>query len=140
MKRQKFLFIVVGILIVVGSFFLILFQKFKSDIKKDYEQVLLSDTIDPDIVLINLEEGDRSFIGKLLLKIDSCNPILIGIDGWFVGEKDEIHDSVLTKALKIVQNDILGYMIDSSGIPRKSDFRFGSLVKVQGSLMVEGPE
>ena len=75
MKRQKFLFIVVGILIVVGSFFLILFQKFKSDIKKDYEQVLLSDTIDPDIVLINLEEGDRSFIGKLLLKIDSCNPI-----------------------------------------------------------------
>lgn len=140
MKRQTYLLVGVAILIILGSFFLISYQEYKASIKQGREQVLLSNTIDPDIVLINLEEGDRSFIGKLLLKIDSCKPFLIGLDGWFKGEKDSIQDSVLMKALEVVQNDILGYVFDSTDVPMKLNPKFGSLVKDQGSLLVEGPE
>ncbi len=120
--------------------YLITSSRFKPNDSSQSHLVKLTDAIDPDIVLINLEEGDRSFIGNLLPKIDSCDPRLVGIDGWFLGERDSIQDFVLMKAFKVVQNDILGYIVDSSGIPMKSDSKFGSLVKDQGSLVVEGPK
>jgi hypothetical protein len=134
MNRRKYLIVAVVLTNILGTFFLITFHKFKFAEKTDNSEVKLTDKIDPDIVLINLEEGDRSFIGNLLLKIDSCNPTLIAIDGWFENEKHSTQDSVLMHALKNIQNDILGYSFDSTDKPVYSHPKFMSLVSGNGSL------
>lgn len=94
--------------------------------------VNLTDKVDPDIVIINIEEGDREFIGQVLLTIDSCKPKLIGIDAVFVGEKDHTKDSILINALNRIDNVILGYTLDSMGQPLKSHEKFRSLVSDEG--------
>ena len=98
--------------------------------------VQLTDEIDSEIVLINMEEGDRAFIGDLLLTVDSCKPVLIGIDAWFVQEKDYQHDFVLANALKTIDNDILAYTLDSSFNPRKSHEKFREFVSAEGLAVV----
>ena len=107
-------------------FLLIIFSECTSN------SVKTVDTIDPDIILVNIEEGDRSFIGRTLLTIDSCKPKLIGIDAWFIEEKDSIQDSALINALKNVKNVILGYTLDSFGQPLKSHLKFRSHVSNEG--------
>ena len=102
---------------------------------KSYVQ--LTDEIDPDIVLVNIEDGDRAFIGELLLAIDSCQPKLIGIDSWFVQEKEKELDSVLSHALKIIDNDILAYTLDSLQKPRKSHDKFRVNVSAEGLAVVD---
>ena len=87
---------------------------------------------DPDITLINIEEGDREFIGKLLLKIDSLKPAVIAIHAYFKGEKEPGQDSVLIAALARIPNEILSYGIDSSGNISNSHPKFRSLVKAEG--------
>lgn len=99
--------------------------------------VNLTDKIDPEIVLINIEEGDRTFIGNLLLTIDSCKPILVAIDAWFLNEKDSIQDSALINALKTLKNEILAYTLDSIGKPLKSHKKFKSLVTDEGLAIAE---
>ncbi len=93
--------------------------------------------IDPDIILINLEEGDRAFIGKLLLKIDSLKPKVIGIDAFFKDKKEAAEDSVLANALRKVDNDILIYMVDQNDNPLHSIPGFSSLVSDEGFLEFE---
>lgn len=97
----------------------------------------VTDRFDEDIVLINIEKGDRAFIGQLLLTIDSCKPILIGIDAWFVSEKDSYQDSVLVNALEVVNNDILGYSVDSTGLLLKSHTKFREHVRDEGLAVVQ---
>jgi hypothetical protein len=136
MNRRKYLVIAAALIIILCAFFLITFQKFKVD-KKQYDyEVKLTDKIDPDIVLINFEEGDRAFIGNLLLKIDSCNPKLIAIDARFEKDKDAKKDSVLMNALKNIPNDILGYGFDFTGKPIKPVSKFRSQASAEGSIIV----
>jgi len=99
--------------------------------------VRITDEVDPDIVLVNIEEGDRAFIGKLLLTIDSCKPKLIVVDAWFVEEKDNYQDSVLIAALQLVNNDILGYTLDSKGNPLKSHSKFRDYVSAEGLAVLD---
>jgi CHASE2 domain-containing sensor protein len=133
MKRNKYF--VVSVLIIIIGLFLIL-HTFNGN-STDIYSVRLTNQIDPEIVLINIGDGDRASIGKMLLAIDSCKPILIALDTWFVNERDSIQDSVLTAALRTVQNDILGYTLDSSGKPLKSNLKFKSVVSDEGLATVE---
>jgi CHASE2 domain-containing sensor protein len=93
-----------------------------------------ANTIDPDIILINIEEGDREFISKLLLKIDSLNPIAIGMDAMFVIEKDPIQDSHLKSALHKLRNDFLVYYISDDKEPKHSIQGFRSEVTGEGFI------
>jgi len=100
-------------------------------------QVDIIDSMDPDIVIINIEHGDRAFIGDLLLKIDSCQPQIIAIDSWFIDEQNHAKDSVLEKALLSIENDILGYGFDFDN--RKivnSHQKFRNLVKYEGHTIL----
>lgn len=99
--------------------------------------VELVTTIDPDIVLINIEDGDRAFIGKLIKTIDSCKPAVIAIDAIFLVEKDELQDSLLADALKIAQHDVLVYYVDENGKLRKNRERFAALAAASGFLHFE---
>ncbi|HKB43670.1 MAG TPA: CHASE2 domain-containing protein, partial [Chitinophagaceae bacterium] len=94
--------------------------------------------LDPDIVLVNnIEEGDRTFLGKLLLKIDSLKPIVIGIDVLLDKEKDSKQDSILIAALKKINNDILVYSINQNEKYSHSRPEFTSLVDEEGFLKYE---
>lgn len=122
-----------GLFLIIILFFLYLF--FKKDKYKDV--VKLTNSIDSEIVLVNIGNGDRTYIGKLLLSIDSCNPLLIAIDAWFENEKDSSQDSELIAAFKAIKNDILSYSLDSNGRPLKSHIKFESLVSDEGLATVE---
>lgn len=89
--------------------------------------VEITNKVDPDIVLVNLGEADRSTIGKLLLSINRCHPSVIGIDAWFLNERDQLQDSALIIALDSIRNDVLAYYIDSTGNVVYSHTKFGSL-------------
>src|SRR5687767_7662598 len=132
MNRSKYSIVAIVLLTVLAIFFLITFRKFKAHEEKTINQVHLTDQIDPDIVLINMGDGDRTSIGNLLLKIDSCKPTLIAIDAWFIEEKNSFQDSVLMYALKKIQNDLLAYTTDSTNILLKSHSKFSSLVSGEG--------
>src|SRR5260221_6331235 len=100
--------------------------------------VKITGELDPDIVLVNnIEEGDRTFLGKLLLKIDSLKPIVIGIDVLLDKEKDSKQDSILIAALKKINNDILVYSINQNEKYSHSRPEFTSLVDEEGFLKYE---
>ena len=90
--------------------------------------------VDRDIVLINIGQGDREFIGKVLRKLDSLNPRVVGIDVTFQGHKK--NDSTLITALGELKNDILVYNIKDGGIINGSDPAFTNLAD-QGNLYYE---
>ena len=64
-----------------------------------------------DIVLINIENGDRAFIAKVLDKIDSIGPSVIGIEPYFKTIGNPKTDSLLTASLKNLSGDILSFGI-----------------------------
>jgi len=94
--------------------------------------VEITNRVDPDIVLVNLGEVDRAAIGQLLLSINRCHPLIIGIDAWFQNEKDNFQDSVLIAALDSIENDFLAYHFDSTGKIVKSHNKFSALAKDEG--------
>ena len=71
---------------------------------------------DRDIVLINIENGDRTFIAKVLSKIDSIKPKVVGINVYFKSPKEAKEDSLLSFTLNILKGDILSYSAGESVI------------------------
>ncbi len=137
MKRKLYLIALISITIIV-CIYLLSQPSQEQLIKKDFGS--LTEKIDPDIVLINIEEGDRAFIGKLLKIVDSCKPILIAIDVSFLEEKDPTQDSILMQAFKEIDNDILVYRLDSAGKPLKPIVKFSSFASDEGLEDVQGLE
>ena len=114
------------------SFFFIFTFSIFANCKSPVPSVNLASTQDPDIVLVNIENGDREFIGKVLLKIDSLNPLLTGIDVYFQGKKTQREDSILSQALKKINNDILSYSLDDKNRFENSDSVFTQFVTDKG--------
>jgi CHASE2 domain-containing sensor protein len=81
---------------------------------KEINQVQLTNEIDPDIVIINVEEGDRTFIGNLISIVDSCSPKVIRIDAYFTHAKDDFQDSALQHALSSTDKDIIACKYDTT--------------------------
>jgi len=96
--------------------------------------IKLENRVDPDIVLVNIEEGDREFIGDVLLKVDSLHPLVVGIDITFQGRKKQ--DSTLIAAFKKLKNDILVYSVKQDSTIYGSDSVFTKWTD-QGNLYYE---
>lgn len=92
---------------------------------------------DRDIVLINIEDGDRTFIAKILSKIDSIKPKVVGINIYFKSSKEAQGDSLLFNALNILKGDILTYGTDENGLEEHSIPIFTSAVDDEGFLKFE---
>ena len=116
------------------SIFLILILIGFAQCKNPVPTVNLARSRDPDIVLVNIENGDREFIGNVLLKIDSLNPIVVGIDVFFKSKKSEKEDSVLINALKKIDNDILSSGLTSENKFEESEPMFTQFAKEKGIL------
>lgn len=61
-------------------------------------------TVDTNIVIINIGQLKRDEIAKILLNIRSSNPKVIGMDMWFSGKKD---DTLLAPAIETFENIVL---------------------------------
>jgi len=97
-------------------------------------KVELEKTVDRDIVLLNIEQGDRALIGRVLQKVDSLHPLVVGVDITFQGRKKS--DSILLAAFKQLKNDILVYSVSPDGAINKSDSAFTNFTD-QGNLYYE---
>ncbi len=75
---------------------------------------------DPDIVLINIENGDRVFISRILSKIDSLKPAVVGIDVFFQTAQNPKQDSPLVASLRKLKNEFLIFNINNEGDKIKS--------------------
>lgn len=115
-------------------FYLIFAFSLFAGCKNPAPKVNLANISDPDIVLVNIEDGDREFIGKLLMKIDSLKPILIGIDVFFKTKKTPQEDSVLIHALQQINNEILNYGLSDNNTFEYSDSIFTQLATDKGFL------
>ena len=108
MKRR--IQILLSLTIALTALVLIVSKK-----KSTLSHVELTNTIDEDIVLVNLGEANREQIAMVLSKIDSCGPKVIGVDVFFFQEKGNFQDSILSQAFEVLRNDIIAYSFDSAG-------------------------
>lgn len=88
---------------------------FSCNQKKVYKEVARTDKLDEDIVLIGVGDSTRTQIAALLLDIEKCSPAVVGIDIIFAQEKQSLEDSALCSAFENLKNDILAWVITSSG-------------------------
>ncbi len=96
--------------------------------------VELTDTIDPDIVIVNISDGDRAYIGSLIHKIDSCKPKLIVTNTLFRERKDSRSDLILENALQKSENVILPYGYKGTNNIVRSNHIFERHAKLLGAL------
>lgn len=92
---------------------------------------------DRDIVLINVQNGDRAFLAKILSKIDSINPKVTGINVYFKTAKEAKEDSILYNALNNLKGDILSYGFDGNGLEIHSIPLFTSAADGEGFSIFE---
>ncbi len=90
-----------------------------------------------DIVLINIENGDRTFIAKILSKIDSIQPKVVGINIHFKSSKEGKEDSLLSIALNTLKGDILSYGVGTRGLEEHSISKFTNAVDDEGLINFE---
>jgi len=122
---------------VIYSLTFFLFSCSHNSSTQNRNLVRLTDKIDPNIVLINIGNEDRQSIAKILLSIDSCRPILLGVDVWFPKEKNYLQDSTLSYAFKSIKNDIICYKFNTQLRPVHSVPQFLSFIDGEGYTEVE---
>jgi len=105
---------------------------FACNSKKVYSEVVQTDKIDPDIILFNISNGDRTDIANLLLDIEKCNPLAVGVDVIFPENKLSVEDSILANAFEKIHSDILAYKFDSTEKEIRSIDKFRKLGLAEG--------
>ena len=120
-------------------FFFVLFAGFRAFVAfaKPVHSIELTDTLDPDIILINIGKGDRAYIAGLIQSIDSCKPAVIGIDVFFDVEKNGSLDSALIAAFSISKNDVIAYGLDPAGRPILPQEKFSQFASAKGLMNSE---
>ena len=117
-------------------FGLIIFVAFSCN-PKVYREVVRTDKIDEDIILFNIGNISRAEIGELLIGIEKCEPLIVGIDILFLENKKSFDDSILTEALQKVSNDIIAYKFDSNEREERSIDRFRKFASEEGFINAE---
>jgi CHASE2 domain-containing sensor protein len=91
---KKVLLLLVSVIIVITG------CKLYFTIDKLSSHVDLSEGMDTNIVLVNIGEGNRAYVAKVLDNISTYNPLAIGVDAFFLNRKDSIGDFRLQKSLR----------------------------------------
>jgi len=121
-------------------FALLLFGSFTCNSKKVYREVARTEKIDPDIILFNIGNSNRAKIAALLLDINKCSPLMIGVDVVFPKHKESEEDSILSAALEKMNNDILAYRFDSTGKEERSIDKFRKFASDEGYITLDRRE
>ena len=86
----------------------------------------------PGIVLLNIGDYDREYIGTLVHMVDSCKPAAIIINVLFKQPKEGVEDAVLCKALRESKVDFLVSNKDKKGNVYRSAPKFDTLATAVG--------
>ena len=121
-------------------FALLLVVSFACNSKKVYREVARTDKIDPDIILMNIGNSNRTEIAALLLDIDKCSPLMVGVDIIFPKHKESFEDSILANAIEKMSNDILTFRIDSTGKEESSIDEFRRFANDEGYVDIHKRE
>jgi hypothetical protein len=122
------------------SFAMLLVLSFACNSKKVYREVARTDKIDPDIILMNIGNSNRTEIAAFLLDIDKCMPLMVGIDVIFPKHRESSEDSILATAIEKVSNDILAYRFDSTGQEERSIDKFRKFASDEGYVDLDRRE
>jgi hypothetical protein len=119
--------------------FVCLYISFKvfTSFAKSVHSVQLTTKVDPEIVLVNIEDGDRAFIANLLLRLETYKPALIALDAFLVPEKNGAFDSQLSGAFTNIKNDLIAYGFDSTGKLQEPQLKFSALTKDIGFVATQ---
>lgn len=101
------------------------------------EEVTTAGNPDQEIVLFNTADIGRGEIAHLLSQIDSCGPLLLGIDVLLLDDGKLSDDTLLESVLEKIDNDVLAYQFDSSGKPEAPLGRFRKKVTGEGYINLE---
>jgi CHASE2 domain-containing sensor protein len=105
--------------------------------KKVFREVARTEKIDQDIILINIGNSTRTEIAALILDIEKCKPLIVGIDVLFLKNRQSLEDSILANAIEKVSNDILAYRFDSTGKEERSLEKFRKFVNNEGYVNLD---
>lgn len=105
--------------------------------KVQVQEVALESNTDNEIVLINIGDSDRSVIADLLIKIEECDPLVIGIDAIFLKKGEPLKDKVLENTFSVMTNDVIAYKFDSTGKVERSVEEFRSKASGEGFINIE---
>jgi hypothetical protein len=100
--------------------------------KRVYKELARTDTIDSEIVLINIANNNRSKIATLLMDIEKSDPLLIGINVLYINNKEDLEDSMLTKAFEEMSSDILAYEFGPTEKEVRTIDRFRKFARDEG--------
>lgn len=105
--------------------------------KVQVEEVALGTNLDREIVFFNIGDGDRADIADLLLQIEKCQPLVIGVDALFIEKTEPSKDSALEHAFAVMKNDVIAYKFDSTGKVEKAVDEFRSKASGEGFIDLE---
>lgn len=123
---------------ILSALFLIV--TFACNSKNVYREVARTEKIDPDIILFNIANSNRAEIAALLLDIDKCSPLMVGVDITFPKHKEFLEDSILADALEKTNNDILAYRFNSAGKEVRSIDEFRKFASDEGYVNLDRRE
>src|SRR5690349_19512968 len=83
--------------------------------RKAYNEVVQTKEVDKDIVLINIENGNRAQIAQLIEEIQQCDPLMIGIDVIFSKNKTNYEDSLLEEAIAKIEKGVIAFRLSANG-------------------------
>jgi hypothetical protein len=96
-------------------------------------QVDLTEVSDPDIVLVNIGDGDRASIADLIIRVNNCRPAAVGLYVAILGRRDSLQDLYLSYALEETPNDVMGYLVNGNSV-QYPDSLFTSQVTDMGVM------
>ena len=105
--------------------------------KVQIEEVALGSNMDNEIVFFNIGDVDRTEIAELLLQIEKCKPLVIGVDALFLKRGEPKKDSVLKYAFSTIKNDVLAFRFDSNGKVENSLKEFRDNATGEGFINLE---
>jgi CHASE2 domain-containing sensor protein len=89
-----------------------------------YSKLLEEQTVDTNIVIVNIGNLSRKELAEQIKVINKFNPAVIGIDAFFEKEKDPVSDSLLSNTLSNCRNLVMVDKLDN----------FNEDTKLYGSL------
>lgn len=100
---------------------------------KEPHKTVRTDSIDPDIVLINIGDNtNRSEIAEMLNEINECYPLIVGVDIFFSQQTDSIQESALGKSLQQCNNLVLAFGYDTLYNEMRSESIFRRYARGEG--------
>ncbi|MFY0713463.1 CHASE2 domain-containing protein [Seonamhaeicola sp. NFXS20] len=81
-----------------------------------YSKIYTNNSVEKDIIIVNIKQSDRFTIAQAIEKVQQQNPKAIGIDAIFKEQKNTFTDSILKAVLNKYDNIITAYYFEGDSL------------------------